>query len=87
MTRYGTATQSACVTAIRNWLIGLYNAGNPLTFYVALATPITTDITNTDLGRALLALQTTPYTTHIYDDGALPCNKSAEVKIFRRTTE
>lgn len=65
------ATQAECVTAIKNWLIGRYNAGNPLTFYVALETPITTDITSTTLGQALLSVPTYAPQTILTTDSTL----------------
>lgn len=43
-------------------------AGTPVQVLYELAEPVTTDITNTNEGQAILALKTIPYCTNIYSD-------------------
>ena len=62
------------------WLADKYANGTPVTVWYKKTT-VTTDITNTDLGQALLALRTVPYLTQVYDDGSIPFKKTAELKV------
>lgn len=69
---------------LRQLLVDNYNNSTPMTLYTERNSPLTADITNTDLGQSLSALETKPYKTVLHDNGTVPLDKNIKVRTFRR---
>ena len=74
-----TNTEAECAVAFNSFLASEYANGTPVTLYQALATPTVTQLTPQ-------SPKTMPYQTNITDNGSLPCNKTATLKVFGRIT-
>ena len=74
-----TNTEAEYAVAFNSFLASEYANGTPVTLYQVLATPAVTQLTPK-------IVKTVPYQTNIYDNGILPCEKAATVKVFGRTT-
>ena len=73
-----TNTQAEYAVAFNSFLASEYANGTPVTLCQVLATPAVTQLTPQ-------TPKTVPYQTNIYDNGILPCDKTATVKVFGRT--
>lgn len=71
-TAYETAVE------LRSWFASQYALGKPVTIEYPLATPIITNLTP-------INIETVQYLTRVYDNGILPCDKTATLKVFGRT--
>jgi hypothetical protein len=71
-------TSEEQLAVFKAWVVGENNNGTPIKFWVNRTTPIVTQLTPK-------TIKTMPYQTNITDNGTLPCNKTATLKVFRRT--
>ena len=73
-----TNTEAEYAVAFNSFLASEYANGTPVTLYQVLAMPAVTQLTPQ-------TPKTVPYQTNIYDNGTLPCEKAATIKVFGRT--
>lgn len=78
------ATNEEKLAAFKNWLKEMSDAGTPVTIWYAAKTPTVTDITNSDIGRALLNLNPKTYykntSISVTAEGGIP-SVSATAKV------
>jgi hypothetical protein len=79
-----SATSAEKVEAFKNWLKEMSDAGTPVTIWYAATTPTVTDITNSDIGRAILNLNPKTYYSNtnisVTAEGGIP-SVSATAKV------
>ncbi|MBQ7912899.1 MAG: hypothetical protein IJ308_04025 [Clostridia bacterium] len=68
-------TDTTSPERFNSWLADRYAEGNPMRVVYKIATPITTDITDTDLGKSLLSLCTYDGTTIVEASGEGPTSQ------------